>query len=76
MKEEEYRKVEQERLFEDISSFQDFTARDFEGTLLGLRNNEKNNLKEKTEILKTAYKDPFDMLFETVMEKEKKAQRD
>ena len=41
--------------------------------MLGLRNNEKNNLKEKTEILKSAYKDPFDMLFETVMEKEKKA---
>jgi hypothetical protein len=41
--------------------------------MLGLRNNEKNNLKEKNEILKSAYKDPFDMLFETVMEKEKKA---
>jgi hypothetical protein len=44
--------------------------------MLGLRNNEKNNLKEKNEILKSAYKDPFDMLFETVMEKEKKAQRE
>ena len=60
-------------MFEDISSFQDFTARDIEGTMLGIRNNEKNNLELRIEALRSAYKDPFDMLFETVIEKEIKA---
>lgn len=69
-KEEEYNKIESERLFEDISSFQDFT-RNFDGTILGQRNAEKNSVEQKKEVLKQAYKDPFDMLFETVMEKEK-----
>jgi hypothetical protein len=41
--------------------------------MLGIRNNERNQLEQRNEVLKSAYKDPFDMLFETVMEKEKKA---
>lgn len=46
---------------------------EMEGTMLGMRENEKKAIKEKIELLKAAYKDPFDILFETIMEKEKKA---
>ena len=72
-KEEEFHYLEQDRFFEEISSFQDFTAMDMEGTMLGMRENEKKAIKEKIEALKAAYRDPFDILFETIMEKEKKA---
>jgi hypothetical protein len=65
--------LESDRFFEEISSFQDFTAMEMEGTMLGMRENEKKAVKEKIELLKAAYKDPFDILFETIMEKEKKA---
>lgn len=39
-----------------------------------MRNAEKNQLEQKKEVLKSAYKDPFDLLFESVMEKEKNSQ--
>jgi hypothetical protein len=41
MKEEEYRKIEQEKLFEDISSFQDISKQEEEGTMVGIKNAEK-----------------------------------
>lgn len=72
MKEEEVEQIENEKLFESISSFQnDFTQRDFEGTVMENRKQEKIAAKEKVEMLKEAYRDPFDLQFVKIETKER-----
>lgn len=72
LKEEEAEQVDKDKIFESISSFHnDFTARDFEGTVMGTRNQEKLTANAKTEMLKEAYRDPYDLQFVKIETKEK-----